>query len=75
MVCCKIRLQPKMIHRAKPAGKKRIDASKTQHLKKAKLFEETLENSLQTNPPKGDAQQKWNHLEDVIHDTALSVFS
>ncbi|KAI8521282.1 hypothetical protein Bbelb_010360 [Branchiostoma belcheri] len=74
LVCCTVRLRLKKIHRAKPPGKIRIDASKTRILAKAHQFAEALEDSLLAKPAVGSAEQKWGYLRDTLHRTALSVF-
>ncbi|XP_078661585.1 uncharacterized protein LOC144905710 [Branchiostoma floridae x Branchiostoma belcheri] len=74
LVCCTVRLRLKKIHRAKPPGKIRIDASKTRILAKAHQFAEALEDSLLAKPAVGSAEQKWSYLRDILHRTALSVF-
>jgi len=73
LVCCKIRLQPKMMHHSKPPGKLRIDASKTQHPERAEAFIKCLDRALQTDPPAGNAQSRWNRLRDTVHSSAISA--
>ncbi|XP_051889891.1 uncharacterized protein LOC127580446, partial [Pristis pectinata] len=74
LVCCKIRLQPKKMHHAKPPGRQCIDASKTQHPDKAAEFIKSLEDALLADPPEWDARQRWESLRDTIHSTALKAF-
>ena len=74
LVCCKIRIQPKKLHRAKPSGKPRIDTSKAKDPRKVEMLVKSLEDALQAKPPEGDAKQRWDHLRDTIHGTAFSVF-
>lgn len=63
------------MHYAKPPGKKRIDASETQHPDKAAEFTRSLDNALLADPPpEGDAQLRWNSLRDTIYSTALKTF-
>ena len=74
LVCCNIRIQPRRLHRAKPPRRPRVDISKAKDPRKVEMIVKSLEDSLQTKPPEGDAKQIWDHLRDVIHGTALSVF-
>ncbi|XP_038066715.1 uncharacterized protein LOC119736778 [Patiria miniata] len=74
LVCCKIRLQPKKMHQAKPLGKPRIDVIKTSHPKRVESFTKSPEEALFTDPPEGDAQQRWSQLRQIIYNSALQAF-
>ena len=74
LVCCKIRLQPKKLHRVKPPGKPRIDTAKASHMDMGeKLCQSLIDALAKKLPPEGSAEQQWDHLRNTIHDTALSV--
>ena len=78
LVCCKIRLTPKRLHRAKKQGNPRIDVSKMSRPDLAKKFAEAFESeydtNLQDNAPPTSATDKWVKLRDSIHRTALATF-
>ena len=74
LVCCKIRLVPKKLHRAKPQGKPRIDTTKMQHTEKLKEFTKSFEDALSTEHPHATATETWNHLRESIQTSALATF-
>ncbi|KAM7166303.1 craniofacial development protein 2-like [Macrochelys suwanniensis] len=74
LVCSKMRLQPKKIHRSRPEGKPRIDVSKTAHPDKAEKFTHELSEVLNCMPPGGCAKERWDHIRDVVYSTAMKVF-
>ncbi|KAG6932534.1 craniofacial development protein 2, partial [Chelydra serpentina] len=74
LVCSKMKLQPKKIHRSRPEGKPRIDVSKTAHPDKAEKFTHELSEVLNCIPPSGCAKERWDHIRDAVHSTAMKVF-
>ena len=49
--------------------------SKVHHIRrKYKRFFEVLDDVLLADRPHSDAQQKWDHLRDTVHNTGLSIF-
>lgn len=75
LVCCKIRLQPKRMHRSKQAGKPSINVTTMQLKKKVEEFAESFEASLGAAGPLGDtATEKWIHLREAIQSSAFSTF-
>ena len=73
-VCSKIRLQPKKLHRSKSPGKPRINTNCTRSLEMSEKFCRSIRDALHSDTPEGDAQQRWSHLRNTIHDIAFSVF-
>ncbi|KAG6936248.1 craniofacial development protein 2, partial [Chelydra serpentina] len=61
LVCSKMKLQPKKIHRSRPEGKPRIDVSKTAHPDKAEKFTHELSEVLNCMPPGGYAKEMGPH--------------
>ena len=74
LVCCKMRLKPKKIHRSKPAGNPRIDVTGTAHPDKSDEFVKALRKALDSVPTQGAAEHVWEHLRDTVHSTAVQVF-
>lgn len=74
LVHCKVKLQVKNLHRAKPKGAPRIESSKTADPIKAAAFLCALEDSLPYLPKSCSVQQYWDGLRDTTYNTALSVF-
>ena len=72
-VCSKIRLQPKKLHRSKPPGKPRINTNCTRSPEMSEQFCRSLSDALRSDPPDGDAEQRWSHLRNTIHDLAFFV--
>ncbi|TWW67246.1 hypothetical protein D4764_02G0002870 [Takifugu flavidus] len=74
LVCCKIKLQVKNFHRARPKGPPRVDSSKAADPTKAAAFLSALEESFPRLPQCCSAQQYWDGLRDTIQRSALTVF-
>ena len=74
LVCCKIRLTPKKLHRAKPQGKPRINTIKMQQEAKIEEFAKTFEEAISTKNPQSTALDTWIHLRECIHTSALAIF-
>ena len=74
LVCCKVRMKPKKIHRSRPVGKPRIDVGTTAHPDRAEEFVNALDQALEADHPQGTVEQLWEHLRDTVHSTALQVF-
>jgi hypothetical protein len=62
------------MHYSKPQGKPRIDASMISNPETTSHFTKSLGDELIAAPPKGDAKQRWVHLRETIHSTALTTF-
>ena len=73
LVCSKVKLQPKKIHRAKPAGRPRINVAKTANSDCKEDFLSSLEHALQ-EPTGEDATSRWNSIKDTIYNTAMLAF-
>ena len=74
LVCFKIRLQPKKLHRSRSPGKLRINTNCTRSLEMSENFFRCLRDALHSDTPDGDAQQRWSHLRNTIHNIAFSLF-
>jgi len=74
LVCCKIKLQPKKIHRSRPEGKPRIDVNKTTHPDKAADFTQALSEVFDSDPPGGSAHERWDHIRETVYSTAMKIF-
>ena len=73
LVCCKIRIQAKAFHRAKPPGRPRINTTRYSSPQIKELLENGLKDSLAKRPPIGSAEQRWDNLQNTIFNTALSI--
>ncbi|CAM4654716.1 unnamed protein product [Leuciscus chuanchicus] len=74
LVCCKIKLLPKKLHRSKQEGKPRIDKTKMQHPEKLEEFTKSLEDALSVGYPYNTASASWNHLGEAIQISALATY-
>ena len=74
LVCCKMRLKPKRIHSARPEGKVRIDVSKTTHPDRMEEFNNAIGEVFESMPPRGTAKERWDHIRESVHNTAIRVF-
>ena len=74
LVCSKIKLIPKKVHRCKPAGKQKIDGSKTSIPAKAAEFVEAVAKALDSLPLTSNGTEYWNTLRDTVHSTAFQIF-
>ena len=74
LVCCKMRIKPKRIHRSKPAGNPRIDVGMTAHPDKAEEFAKALDEAFKTAPPQGSVEQMWERIRNTVHCTASIIF-
>lgn len=73
LVCCKIRLTPKTLHRAKPQGN-RINTIKMQQEAKIEEFAKTFEEAISTKNRQSTVSDTWIHLRECIHTSALAIF-
>ena len=69
LVCCKIRMQPKKVHRHKKQGNPRIETSKIHQPDLVEQFTVDLERELAAS-----ATEEWETLRDTMHRTALATF-
>ena len=67
LVCCKIRLTPKTLHRAKPQGKPCINIIKMQEEAKIEEFTKTFKEAISTKNPQSTASDTWIYLRAFIH--------
>ena len=61
--CCRIKIMPRKLHRAKPPGKPRIDTSKVQDPDKVELLVKNLDDAVQAKLPTevGEIQSTTRH--------------
>ena len=64
LVCCKIRLQPKMFHRSKKPGNPRIDVIKMSQPDLVEQFAEAFVKEYNLPQPGDSATEKWESLRD-----------
>ena len=74
LVCCKIRMQPKKLHRTKTKGNPRIDVSKMSQPDLMEQFAQTFEKESGVLQPDDSATEKWEALRDTMYRTALATF-
>ncbi|XP_076065306.1 uncharacterized protein LOC143039313 [Oratosquilla oratoria] len=74
LVCCKIRLQPKKIHKSKQKGKPRMNTMGMHLPEKVEEFAKFLQKALSVEHQHCSAAEKWNHLRDTFQKTALATF-
>lgn len=74
LVCCKIKLLPKKLHRFKQEGKPRIDTTRMQHPERLEEFAKSLEDALSVGYPCNTASASWNHLRKAIQKSALATY-
>ncbi|XP_076047010.1 uncharacterized protein LOC143028573 [Oratosquilla oratoria] len=74
LVCCKIRLQPKKLHKSKQKGKPRMNTTGMHLPEKVEEFAKSLQKALSVEHQHCSAAEKWNHLRDTIQKTALATF-
>ena len=73
MVCSKVRLSPRKLHRSKPTGRSRINVAITADPQRREQFVASLEQSLQDLPDQ-DATTRWNTLSNTIYKAAITAF-
>ena len=73
LVCSKVKLRAKSLHRTRKEGRPRIDISKTRDHRKVEEFAQVLEDSL-PGPPTANAQDRWKHFRDAVYNAAMSTF-
>ncbi|XP_076059404.1 uncharacterized protein LOC143036032 [Oratosquilla oratoria] len=74
LVCCKIRLQPKKLHKSKQKGKPRMNTMGMHLPEKVEEFAKSLQKALSVEHQHCSAAEKWDHLRDTIQKTALATF-
>ena len=74
LVCCKIRMQPKIFHRTKTKGIPRIDVSKISQPDLMEQFAQTFEKEFGSLQPGDSVTEKWEVLRDTMYCTALATF-
>ncbi|XP_076052811.1 uncharacterized protein LOC143032227 [Oratosquilla oratoria] len=74
LVCCKIRFQPKKLHKSKQKGKPRMNTMGMHLPEKVEEFAKSLQKALSVEHQHCSAAEKWNHLRDTIQKTALATF-
>lgn len=73
LVCSKVRLQPRRLHRSKPKGRPRINTAQMSLPHKVEEYVSTLEQALQDLPTQ-DATSKWSAIKEATYNTAMSTF-
>ena len=73
LVCSKVKLGAKCLHRTRKEGRLHIDFSKTRDQRKVEKFAHVLEDSL-PGPPTANAQDRWKHSRDNNVNAAMSTF-
>ena len=66
-------IQSRRFHPSKKEGRPCIDTSKIGYREKAEEFSQALEDAL-PGPPSTNVSERWEHLRDTIHNTAMSTF-
>ena len=74
LVCSRVRLKPKKLHRSKRSGQPRINIAATAVSQLCDAFAKTVKTALENHPPLETAEEKWSLLRDTIHNTALTTF-
>ncbi|XP_076033018.1 uncharacterized protein LOC143020479 [Oratosquilla oratoria] len=74
LVCCKIRLQPKKLHKSKQKGKPRMNIMGMHLPEKVEEFAKSLQKALSVEHQHCSAAEKWDHLRDTNQKTALATF-
>nr|XP_054750072.1 craniofacial development protein 2-like [Lytechinus pictus] len=73
LVASRMRLQPKRIHRSKQKARPRINTANISSHDLQDLFADSIEQALQ-DYPSATAEERWNHIRDAIHHSAMEVF-
>nr|XP_054771645.1 uncharacterized protein LOC129279571 [Lytechinus pictus] len=73
LVASRVRLQPKRIHRSKQKARPRINTANISSRDLQDLFADSIEQALQ-DYPSATAEERWNHIRDAIHHSAMEVF-
>ncbi|XP_076035995.1 uncharacterized protein LOC143021958 [Oratosquilla oratoria] len=73
LVGCKVRLQPKQIHRSKQTGYPRINTARTKMPDLCKRFADSTEEALR-DCPTNSAEERWNHIRGAIYNSAMDTF-
>ena len=73
LVCSKVRLRPRRLHRSRPAGQPRINTAQMSSHDKVQEYLASLNKALQ-DPPEQDASTRWHILKNIIYDTAITTF-
>ena len=74
LVCCKMKIQPKKFHRARQAGKPRINITNMSQPDLVQLFATNLEKELAVLEPDSNATKTWEEVRDKIHGVAMATF-
>lgn len=74
LVCCKIKLQPKVFHHSKKEGKPRIDTTNMKLPHKVEEFAKAFKDALSKEHPHNSATEKWDHLRESIQNSAFATF-
>ena len=74
LVCSKVKILPKKIHRSRSEAKPRVDAKMTANADMVDSFNALLSTSLNKNMDNLDANGQWEHIKVTTHTAALSTF-
>ncbi|XP_076036403.1 uncharacterized protein LOC143022188 [Oratosquilla oratoria] len=72
LVNCKVRFQPKRIHRSKQRGHPRINIARTKMPDLCKRFADSTEEALR-DCPTNSAEERWNHIHGAIYNSAMDT--
>ena len=73
LVCSKVRLQPRRLHRSRSTGHPRINTAQMSSQIKVEEYRTSLSEVLQ-DPPDQDATTRWQTVRDAIYNTAMATF-
>ena len=73
IVCSKVRLSPRKLHRSKPTGRTRINVARTADPQRREQFVASLEQTLQDLQDQ-DATPRWNTVSNTIYNAAITEF-
>lgn len=73
LVCSKLRILPRKLHRSKAKGKPRINAARTGVPDCRQEFVTAIQESLQ-DLPEQDATARWSTIKDAVYSAAISAF-
>ena len=73
LVCSKVKLRTKKLHRSKKEGRPRIDTSGTRDQEKVEEFVRAIERSL-PGPSITNAQERWEHFREAVYNAAMSTY-
>ena len=73
MVCCRIRIQPKLDMPIQTVRQVHIANNKIVHSKKVQHVVDSLQKEILLSPQDTNAQKMWEYLRDMIHSISLLI--